>query len=188
MPSRRRHRIMKPALASAILGVVSLPWAAGCHSDDSSYKEVPKGVRVKEAPATHQHADEGPHGGHLVELGDEEYHAEVVLDVKTKDVNVYILGSDAKTPVPIDAKEVKLDLTIAGKTQPHIAKPSPEKGDPSGTSSRFVLAGGPDIKAHVDDEHELEGNVSVTIKGKPYSGPITHEHGGHEDHPHAKQK
>jgi hypothetical protein len=157
-------------------------FAAGCRSDEASYRPIAKGVRVKPAPAPHQHGDEGPHGGHLVELGEEEFHAEVVLDVKTKAVSVYILSSDPHTAAPVDAKEVVLELTIDGKTAPHVAKPSPQKDDSAGKSSRFILVDDPDVKAKIDDEHELEGHVKVAINGKLYSGEITHEHGGHDKH------
>jgi hypothetical protein len=169
-------------LLFAALGLVSLTLAAGCHSDRESYREVPKGVRVKDSPSAHEHSEYGPHGGHLVELGEEEYHAEVILNPKTKDVTVYILGPDAKKPEPIDAKEVTLELTIDGKVRPHTATPSPQTGDPPGMASRFVLADDPDIKAKIADEHELEGHVKVTVKGKAYSGEIEHEHAGNDEH------
>jgi hypothetical protein len=156
-------------------------FAAGCRSDEASYRPIPKDIQVKDTHPPHEHGDHGPHGGHLVELGEEEYHAEVVLDVKTKAVTVYLLSSDPHQAAPVDAKEVVLDLTIDGKTGPHVAKASPQKDDPAGTSSRFILADDPDIKAKIDDEHELEGHVKVVIKGKSYSGEITHEHGAHDE-------
>ncbi len=175
----RAHAAKKTPVLLAVMGVASMMLTVGC-SDRGSYREVPKGVRVKDTP--HEHGEYGPHGGHLVELGQEEYHAEVVLNPKTKDVTVYIRGSDPQKPAPIDAKEVTLELTIDGKMAPHVAKPSPEREDPSGKSSRFVLANDPDIKAKIDDEHELVGHVNVTIKSKSYSGEIEHEHGGHDEH------
>ena len=118
----------------------------------------------------------------MVELGEEEYHAEVVFNAKTKDVTVYILGPDPQKAAPIDAKEVTLELTIDGKLGPHVAKPAPQPADPPGESSRFVLAADPQIQSKIDDEHELEGHVKVTIKGKSYSGEIEHEHVGHDEH------
>jgi hypothetical protein len=180
-PLVRSRLAMKLPVLLAVVGLASMISTVGC-SDRGSYREVPKGVRVKDTPAAHEHGEYGPHGGHLVELGEEEYHAEVVLNPKTKDVTVYILGSDPQKPAPIDAKEVRLELTIDGKTGPHVARPSPQKEDHPGESSRFVLANDPDIKAKIDDEHELVGHVNVTVKGKSYSGEIEHEHGGHDEH------
>ena len=56
-------------------------------------------------PATvdvHAHPSEGPHHGTLVELGNEEFHAEVVHDDKS--VTVYVLDAGATKAVPIDAQ------------------------------------------------------------------------------------
>ncbi len=185
MPFNKDNTVKHLVLAVWAIGVSA--FSAGCRFNEASYRPIPKDVRVKESPAPHEHGDEGPHGGHLVELGEEEYHAEVVLDVKTKAVSVYILSSDLQKAAPVDAKEVVLELTIDGKTGPHVAKPSPQKDDPPGKTSRFILANDPDIKAKIDDEHELEGHVNVTINGKAYSGEITHEHRSHNEHNQTKK-
>ncbi len=191
MPINRAETVKHDlALAAALIGLSV--FLAGCQSNEASYRPISKGVRVKAAPSAHEHGDAGPHGGHLVELGEEEFHAEVVLDVKSKAVSVYILSSDPQKAAPVDAKEVVLELTIDGKTGPHVAKPSPQKDDPPGKSSRFVLVDDPDVKAKIDDEHELEGHVKVAINGKSYSGEITHEHGdhdhgNHDEHPATKK-
>lgn len=177
-------RTLSLLLTASVIGLSA--FSAGCQSNEADYRPISKGVRVK-PPVAHEHGDDGPHGGHLVELGEEEYHAEVVLDVKTKAVNVYLLAADPHKPAPVDAREVVLELTIDGKTGPHVAKPSPQKDDPSGKSSRFVLANDPDIKAKIDDEHELVGRVNVSINGKAYSGEITHDHGSHDHHTETKK-
>jgi hypothetical protein len=186
LPSHRSETVKHYLVLAASLLALSA-FAAGCQSNEAEFRPVAKGVRVKAAPSPHEHGEEGPHGGHLVELGEEEYHAEVVLDVKAKAVDVYVLASDPHKPQAIDAKEVVLELKIDGKTGPHAAKPSPQKDDPPGKSSRFILADDPDIKAKIDDEHELEGHVNVTINGKAYSGAITHEHASHHDHTQTKK-
>jgi len=145
----------------------------GCGSTNEGYHEVPKGTKVKEEAHDHEH---GPHGGHLVELGNEEYHAEVTFDAKANKIVVYLLDSTAKKPAPTDSKDVALKLTVGGKPQSFSATAAPQEGDPKGNSSRFELAGNPDIKANVKDEEDLKGSVNVTIGGKPYSGEIEHHH------------
>jgi hypothetical protein len=122
-----RHK--QPAWFFAACALVTTAWTIGC-SDRAEYREVPKGIRVKDTAARHEHGEYGPHGGHLIELGEEEFHAELVLNPKTKDVAVYILGPDPQKAAPIDAKRVTLELTIEGKTSPHVAKPSTQQGDP----------------------------------------------------------
>jgi hypothetical protein len=146
---------------------------AGCNGAGQDYHPVPKGVKVQDVPHEHEH---GPHGGHLVELGEEEYHAEVVFDQKDAKLTVYILDSTAKTPTPIDGKEITLKLAIDGKTEPFALAAVPQSSDPQGKSSRFELAGNADVKSHIKDEEDLKGSVSATIGGKSFSGDIKHEH------------
>lgn len=148
---------------------------AGCGPHEAGYREVPKGARVQEAP--HDHHDHGPHGGHIVELGEEEYHAEVTFDPKAAKITVYILDSSAAKANPIDAKDVALNLTIDGKPKVFTATAAPQDGDPKGKSSRFEVVGNADVKAHIKDEEDLKGNVAVTIAGKSYKGEIEHDHG-----------
>jgi hypothetical protein len=156
-----------------LVGCFALALCAGCNSGNQAYHEVPKGARVKDQP--HQH-EEGPHGGHLVELGEEEYHAEVVLDPKTSKITLYVLDSSAKKAAPIDAKEIQLELTIGGQPKSFSAKAVADKGDPPNKSSRFEVADSPEIKANIKDEEDLKGSVTATIGAKAYSGKIVHEH------------
>src|SRR6202011_847954 len=114
----------------------------------------------------------GPHGGHLVELGEEEYHAEVVYDAKGAKVTVYLLDSTAKKPAPTDAKEITLTLTIDGNPQSLPAKAAAEAGDPAGKSSRFELVGNADVKSHVKDEEDLKGTVTAAVGGTTFTGEI----------------
>ena len=156
-------------------GIVALAVAvSGCGGQSSEFHAVEKGVTVK-APPPHDH-EHGPHGGHLVELGEEEYHAEVVFDAKAARLTIYLLDSTAKKAAPIDAKDVSLKLAIDGKSESFQLPAVPDSGDPQGKSSRFELAGNADIKAHIKDEEDLKGTVSVKIGDKSFSGDIKHEH------------
>lgn len=133
-------------------------------------------------PATvevHSHPTEGPHHGSLIELGKEEYHAELVHDDKT--VTIYILDSAAKTVVPIDAKELVINLVHDGKPEQFKLAASPDTGDPPGKCSRFALQDA-ELIAELDHEH-VAAKLSVSIAGKSYRGEIKHDHGGH-DHAH----
>ncbi len=158
--------------AAGTLGLAIFVLAAGCNSD-SGYQPIPKGTKPVEAPHEHEH---GPHGGHLVELGQEDYHAEVVFDAKKAAITVYLLDSSAKKPSPTEAKQVVLTLTLDGKPHKLPAPAAPQPGDPEGKSSRFELAGNADVKSHVKDEEDLKGTVEATIGGRSFTGPIVHEH------------
>src|SRR4051812_42090245 len=50
----------------------------------------------------HKHDDhKAPHGGALLEVGEEVAHVELVHDEKAGKVTLYILGKDAKTAVAL---------------------------------------------------------------------------------------
>jgi hypothetical protein len=156
-----------------LVGCAGLGLFAGCNSGNQAYHEVSQGARVKDQPHDHEH---GPHGGHLVELGEEEYHAEVVFDPKAAKVTIYLLDSTAKKPTPVDAKEIKLELAIAGQPKSFAAKAAADTGDPANKSSRFEVADNPDIKTNIKDEEDLKGSVTAAIGGKTYTGKIVHAH------------
>src|SRR5688572_17504984 len=96
-----------PAVAVLILSVV----VAGCRSGE---KAPPAEGHSEAAHEEHSHAAAGPHGGDLIGLGNEEYHAELVHDEAAGSVTLYVLDSAAKASVPIDATEVTINLTHDG--------------------------------------------------------------------------
>jgi len=128
----------------------------------------------------HGHPTAGPHGGSLVELGDEEYHAEFLLKDKTHEVVVHILDSSAKKVVPIREPELLLNLKSAGKPKQYKLAATPEKTDPKGSSSRFVLK---DEKlVHILHEKNAAPQMRVKINDRSYNGKINVAH--HHDHDH----
>ena len=59
----------------------------------------------------HEHVHHGPHQGHLMVIGKEEYHAEWTHDESGK-VTFYILDAAAKKEVPIAAEQITIDVKI----------------------------------------------------------------------------
>ena len=70
-------RVSLAVLATAV--VFSLN---GCGSDssDTNSGQTPEGASPTAQAPDDVHPTEGPHGGHLIELGNEEYHAELLHD------------------------------------------------------------------------------------------------------------
>ncbi len=134
----------------------------------------------------HEHPSHGPHEGDLVELGKEEFHAEVVHDHDAASVTIYILDSAAKKAVPIEAKQVVVNLKHEGKGEQFTLAASPDAGEAEGASSRFVSTD-KEFAEELDHNHG-DATLVVTIKGKQYRGKITHDHEGHDheghDHKH----
>ncbi len=184
---------MPSMMLRLMLGLVAATGLAGCGGGEfKDYNQSEKSPK----PAAHDDHDHdhgpAPHGGHLVHLGDHEYHGEVVFDAKENKVTVYILEHEVTKALPIDEKEITLNLMIDKKAAPFTLKAVPLEGEPEGKSSRFELAGDPTISEHVKDAEDLEGALNVTIGGKPYTGKIEHDHDhehGHDHHDdHGKEK
>ena len=169
----------------ALSGFVSL---AGCGSQTDKNSPVSgadsSSSTVETATHGHSHAGEGPHHGHLIELGRGEYHAELVRDEDAGTVTVFILDGSAKNAVPIEAAELLINLKHDGKAEQFKLTASPVNDDPAGKSSRFV-SDDADLSEDLDAS-DTEARLVVTIDGKSYSGDLHHDHAPHgHGHSHA---
>ena len=171
------HSLRNFSLPLAGLAVFAI---AGCAEQDANSASSNGGSTVMtEAPpettvrAEHAHPSEGPHHGDLVELGNEEYHAEVVHG-EGGSVTVYILDSAATAAVPIDATELTINITHDGNAEQFKLPADADASDPEGKSSRFTLK---DEELSSDlDSHDAAARLVVTIEGKSFSGKIVHSH------------
>jgi hypothetical protein len=125
----------------------------------------------------HAHASVGPHGGELIELGEEEYHAEVVHGA---DVVIYVLDAAAKSPVAINATEVTLNLTHDGASEQFLLKASPQAQEAAGTSSKFQSSESELVSDLAEGHAEVQ--LVLSVNGKQYRGNLEHEH--EEGHQH----
>lgn len=142
-------------------------------------KELPQAGHEEHGHDEHAH---GPHGGELIELGKEEFHAELIVDDKTHSLKVFLLGPDAKTAATTDAPE--LSIVPEGATTAWVLKPA--EGQPEGMVSEFVLV---DEKVVHDllDAGFLHGDLKIKIGGTPFNAGLDiHFHGDH-DHDHGDE-
>ena len=124
--------------------------------------------------AGHSHPSEGPHDGDLIELGNEEYHAELLHDEDAGTVTIYILDGGATKQVPIDASEITINAKHDGRPEQFSLAASPDESDPQGQSSRFV-SNDKELAEHLDEEG-ADPRLVLTINGKSYRGDISHDH------------
>ena len=165
---------------SSILSTLAL---TGCPSS----AEKPANPAAQQA-GEHAHAGVGPHGGELIELGTEQYHAELVHpehgeehgeDHGDEAVTIYLLDAAAKQPVAIGAADVKLNMRTRGRGEQFTLTTAPEAADAAGTSSRFTSSE-PKL-LDLFHEEEIEGELVVMIAGMQYRGYIAHHHHEGED-------
>jgi len=175
--------ISKQLLAACLIASVAI-WATGCPSpaptpttptkaggDEHGHQHGAEG---------HDHAHEhGPHGGHVVEIGNEEYHAEWThADDGT--VTVYVLDAEMKNEVPIAAEDITIEAKI--QDQPFTYKllaVNRSEGDMP-TTAKFELID----KNLLGVLETLGKGVTATLKldinGKPFQAAITHYDHGHK--------
>src|SRR6476646_2702981 len=122
---------ISPTVALAALVGFSL---AGCNSTANHSEKTPK---ADEAHA-HEHHHHCPHNGHMMELGEEEYHAEWTHDESGK-VTFYILDSEAKKEVPIATDKIVIDVKI-GDNKP-VTYELPAVNTTDGKSAMFEING-----------------------------------------------
>lgn len=128
----------------------------------------------QEKKEKHDHPSKGPHGGALVELGNEEYHAEMVHDEKAGKVTVFLLDSAGKQAVPISARDLTVNIRRSGKPAQYRLKAAPLEGEEQGKCSAFASSD-KELLEHLDAEG-VEARLRVSINGKSYSGKLEHSH------------
>lgn len=171
------QRLMKTSLALFAMTVLGL---SGCGETaplkpDSSDSADGAGGLV--------HPSEGPHGGDLIELGKEDFHAELVhpenhdgepTAEEDDRVTIYILDGSARKTVAIEAADVTLNLIHDGKPEQFTLNALPTESDETGKSSRFASSDA-ELLEHFHGE-DVKGTLVLEIEGKSYRGKIHHEH------------
>lgn len=158
--------------ALALVGCLSLaPWLIGC------------GHSTRHEPAAaahdldhHDHHELGPHGGELIELGNENYHAELMHDDQTHEVTIYLLDRTARRPAP----EAQLPPHVIVNV---LVDGAPRQFQlPRAQGNRYSLVD----EALCDGlcgEQDVRARLNAQIGGKTFVGNIeAHEHDGHEHH------
>ena len=160
------------------LAVATFTVLTGCAKPDEEAGPQEVSENPPPPPPGSEHPTEGPHHGSLIELGKEEYHAELVHDEKAKTVTIYLLdGPTAKESVAADAKEVAINVKHDGKPEQFKLMAQPDERDPERKSSRFV-SNDAELIEHLDEEGS-EAMLAVKIDGKSFNGKISHDHEGH---------
>jgi hypothetical protein len=115
-----------------------------------------------------QHEHRAPHGGALIELGEEFAHLELVLDANSGTLTAYVLDGEAEQPVRIRQEIVSLEVRVSNHPVPLALAPVANvlTGEQAGDASQFAR------------QHErlkglkvFTGVVkSVTVRGQVFQG------------------
>ncbi len=123
MTMRKLGRRMRPC------GILLAVIIAGCG-------KAPDPGKSEGAASKHEHKP--PHGGTLVEFGEEFAHLEFVLDPDLARLTAYALDGEAEAAVRMDAPEIVLTIDAASDPIRLGAVPSPLTGEKVGDASEFT--------------------------------------------------
>lgn len=121
----------------------------------------------------HSHEALGPHEGHLIEIGDEAYHAEWLHDDDSGQITMFILDSEMKEEVPIAAPSVMIRYTIGDKTA-DAELDAVDAGD-DGKTAKFQTTSKPLIEVLKMAGQGVDAEVLVEIDGQSLRGSFAHE-------------
>jgi hypothetical protein len=115
------------------------------------------------------HAHSAPHGGSLIEFGDEFAHLELVLDAGSGRLTAYALDGEAERPVRLAQPAIGLVLTVPDVLSPIDVTLTPVEnaltGEKAGDTSQFA-ADVPTLKGR----KMFRGSVTtLTIRGQSFA-------------------
>lgn len=148
---------------AAVLGA-SLGLATGGGGDKPPPKPT---VEHEKEKGEHDHGA-GPHGGTVIELGSGKYHGEFTADHGKKEVTVYLLKEDVKTPARF--KTDKIHLVVTNTTPKIELDLLPTDAGPDGKASTFR-----GTHEGFGTEMEYKGSVQFVADGKPYAEDFAEE-------------
>ena len=128
----------------------------------------------------HDHAAHGPHEGHVLELGEEEYHAEWTHDDDSGKVTVYLFDHEIKQPAPTTAETVVIKVKVGETEKEYLLEAIDRTTGEMPTATQFELVDKTLGTALITEG--TDATLAVEIGGKPYTAKIEHE--DHDDHHH----
>jgi hypothetical protein len=142
-------------LFSIILGAYVMAFCAGCKKEESTAPQT-----------THHHEHKAPHGGTPVELGEEEYHLELLIDPAKGLLSAYVLDGELENFVRLQQESFRImaknpagDVPLSFKGVANTAT-----GEKLGDTSLFE-AQSDWLKSNSNFDGILE---EIMIKGKAY--------------------
>lgn len=137
------HRLI--AFSFLALAAASVVLYTGCNNSQTAAPQAAGNVLPREAKAPdtekageHGHKP-GTHGGIIVEIGRDNYHAEAVFE-KGGTVRLYTLGKDEAKVQEVESQILTAYVKPIGGTEavPFTLQPEPQPGDAQGKTSQFV--------------------------------------------------
>ena len=164
--------------ASTLLLLISaLCLAIGCGKDGASGKPAADATGQTAGPDSHaghdhhdhDHAALGPHGGHVMEIGEEQYHAEWTHDNTSGKITIYLLDGEIKDDAWSTAESIVISTTIRDKTEDYqlVAANQDDQNPPQ--ASKFEITS-PNLLTALNQVGEaVKAELKVSIGGDSFT-------------------
>jgi hypothetical protein len=136
--------------------------------------EAPGHAGHNHVAAGHHHPTTGPRGGALLELGREEFHAELLLDEEHDQITICLLDSSAAKPVTSEVPFLRINVKASNKPRQYKLTPIYAAGrEPSGATDCYAIVS-PQLMRDLHTKGHV-AKLSVMIGRKSYSAKLEHE-------------
>jgi len=131
----RTHNIFALILSVSAIGTA---FTVGCNQPSSTATLPANSANSKHTEEDHAHIP-GAHGGIVIPIGTESYHAEAVIE-KDGQFRLLTLGADETRIQEVDVQSIKAFIKAAGDSDASQIemKAVPQEGDSEGKTSQFV--------------------------------------------------
>jgi hypothetical protein len=115
----------------------------------------------------HKHEHHPPHGGAPVELGEEEYHIEIVRDADVGKLQAFVLDGELENFIRIAAPSLEIEAQVAGRPEKLVLAPVANNATGEKVGDTSLFEGTADwIKTTPIFDAVLK---EVTVRGKTYT-------------------
>ena len=165
---------------------LSAVWCVGLLAAVGACSSKPKPPAAETNLPPHEH--HAPHGGTLVEMGEEFAHLEMMFDSASGRITMYVLDGEAEHAIRLPDASVAIDLdapvNLANRPLELLAVADVLTGEKVGDSSQFSQS-----RRELVGLKELSGTVlAITVHGQTFNGlkfhiagPVT-DQGTRRDH------
>ena len=161
-----KYRLIQTIVCLAALVMV------GCNSSSETGDHKP--AEPADPHAGHDHSSLGPHGGHILELGNEDYHAEWRFDNDSGKVTIYLLDSAVKKAVTTTATSISVQVTHGDNVSDYELPAINQSEDDPPTTSEFELVDTVMLELLKGVGHGIDASLKVVIGDKEYTGAFGH--------------
>jgi hypothetical protein len=171
------RKLIWPGLVLVVAaGVAGCFQRASDDSQDDSSKPAPAVKSNGNGNEEHAHKP-GEHGGRITNIGQDNYHAEVVVE-KGGALRLHILGKDESKIQEVEIQELTAYLQAEGDAEavPVVLKADPQADDAKGKTSQFAGKLPAALKGRM-----ISGSAHIKIAGERYRFQIPAAEDDHAD-------